>query len=52
MGLNRNGCQSSSPPCQQVLTGRGSHTTVRTGLVYGGSSSISIIALYTNDTSV
>ena len=27
-----------------------SHTTVRTGLVYGGSLSIGIIALFTNNT--
>ncbi|PSK80150.1 hypothetical protein CLV93_1231, partial [Prolixibacter denitrificans] len=30
-------CQSSRLPRQQKLTGKASHTTVRTGLVYGGS---------------
>ncbi len=31
------GIQSNSPPCQQALTGRGFHTTVRTVHVYSGS---------------
>ena len=29
--------KSNSPPCQQALTGRGFHTTVRTVHVYSGS---------------
>ena len=31
------GRTSNSPPCQQALTGRGFHTTVRTVHVYSGS---------------
>ena len=33
----RPACKSSSPPRQHVLTGRGSHTTKRTGRVLSGS---------------
>ena len=40
----------SSQPCQQLLTGRGSHTTVRSVHEYGGSAGISIIALFTDNT--
>jgi hypothetical protein len=44
--------QSSRLPRGENASGRTSHTTARTGLVYGGSLGISTIALFTDDTFV
>ena len=37
--IKNDACQSSSPPIGETTYRRGSHTTVRTGHVYGGSLS-------------